>query len=158
MRRNGGDLRQQSSGKHSRNRGGGVESRTVATPGELPTPGEIKSASEEPRGGRGRPGSSVGDTHLRRQQPGENFSPERKRCARCGEWKPPEGFSPNPRMRNGLDSWCKECRNEYTRQWRADHPERARELSRAAKRLCLRGRYRALRSIARVKRSRAPNQ
>jgi hypothetical protein len=46
-----------------------------------------------------------------------------KRCRRCGEVKPLEGFPPAPRIRDGRNSWCRTCYLEATRQWRAAHRE-----------------------------------
>jgi hypothetical protein len=42
-----------------------------------------------------------------------------KRCRKCGEEKPSPAFRSNPRCRDGLSSWCAECHNEATRQWRS---------------------------------------
>jgi hypothetical protein len=36
-------------------------------------------------------------------------------CARCGETKPAACFRLDPRMRRGLDSWCKDCHREASR-------------------------------------------
>ena len=47
-----------------------------------------------------------------------------KRCRKCGETKEPADFRANPRMADGLSSWCAECHNEATRRWR----DRQREL------------------------------
>lgn len=43
-----------------------------------------------------------------------------KRCRTCGETKPAttEYFHKNKRGRNGLNSICRPCRNEYLRQHR----------------------------------------
>lgn len=45
-----------------------------------------------------------------------------KRCARCREYLPAEAFMPNPKMRSGLNSWCRPCVAERNRQWRAENP------------------------------------
>lgn len=39
-----------------------------------------------------------------------------KCCVRCGVEKPDERFYRQPRMRDGLDSWCKDCHSEYRKQ------------------------------------------
>jgi hypothetical protein len=54
---------------------------------------------------------------------GWNGPPTEKLCARCDQWKPLEAFRPNPRMRSGLNSWCKGCQKQRNREWRAEHPE-----------------------------------
>jgi hypothetical protein len=38
-----------------------------------------------------------------------------KACTRCGEVKPFDLFRPNPRMRLGVDSWCKACAGAWAR-------------------------------------------
>ena len=45
----------------------------------------------------------------------------RKECARCGWFRPAENFRPNPRLRSGLSSWCRECCREANRRWRAEN-------------------------------------
>lgn len=42
-------------------------------------------------------------------------------CARCGRWKQAAAFLPNPKMRDGLHSWCRRCSVARTRQYRAEH-------------------------------------
>jgi hypothetical protein len=39
-------------------------------------------------------------------------------CTRCQSWKRESEFRPNPRMSDGLDSWCCECHVAATRAWR----------------------------------------
>lgn len=54
-----------------------------------------------------------------------------KACPRCHRAKPREDYSPRPRSRDGLASWCKECTNEATRSQRNSFTAartRAREL------------------------------
>jgi len=58
----------------------------------------------------------------------------RKRCPRCGLVKRAGEFRPDPRMRSVLGSYCRECRDEYRRAWRAANPERA-EAYNAARRM-----------------------
>ncbi len=42
-----------------------------------------------------------------------------KRCTRCSQTLPVEQFAKKPQLSSGLDSWCRECRNENLRDWRA---------------------------------------
>jgi hypothetical protein len=44
-----------------------------------------------------------------------------KLCTRCKRSRPREEFRLNPKMRDGLGSWCRRCSVERTRQWRADN-------------------------------------
>jgi hypothetical protein len=39
-------------------------------------------------------------------------------CCRCQRWLPEGDFAPNPRMRDGIDSWCRPCHVAATRAWR----------------------------------------
>lgn len=41
-------------------------------------------------------------------------------CTKCKRHKPDTAkyFPPNSRKRNGLDSWCRECRSEYRKRTR----------------------------------------
>jgi hypothetical protein len=71
------------------------------------------------------PSYSYGIHNLRGDQ-GPGNPPTEKLCSRCDRWLPLEGFRPNPRMRSGLNSWCKECQLERTRQWRAKNSESVR--------------------------------
>lgn len=48
---------------------------------------------------------------------GANDGP-RKTCTKCGRSKGLQYFSPDARNRDGLHSWCKECRKEFTSQKR----------------------------------------
>ncbi|MEX2136218.1 MAG: hypothetical protein WEB29_04545 [Chloroflexota bacterium] len=54
-----------------------------------------------------------------------------RRCSRCHEVKPRQRFSPNPRMGDGLSSWCRDCASAATRAWRA----RVRDTYNAARRV-----------------------
>lgn len=51
---------------------------------------------------------------------------EYKKCSRCGKEKPAtiEHFN---RCKNGLQSWCKECKKEYHIEHRAEHNKKAME-------------------------------
>jgi DNA-directed RNA polymerase subunit RPC12/RpoP len=46
-----------------------------------------------------------------------------KRCSRCQAILPLEAFAPNPKLAVGLDSQCRECHREATREWRARNPD-----------------------------------
>lgn len=54
-----------------------------------------------------------------------------KACRHCGETKPAPAFPLNPRMRDGLGSWCKPCHLVRTQQWRREHRERINASRRA---------------------------
>ena len=47
-----------------------------------------------------------------------------KACRRCGEVKAAAEFARNPRMRDGLHSWCRVCMAWAARRWRERNPER----------------------------------
>ena len=49
-----------------------------------------------------------------------------KTCPRCGVTKPLESFPRNVRRRDGVQSYCAECRREYVRQHYARHVARYR--------------------------------
>lgn len=66
--------------------------------------------------------SFSGAFHDLRGPGGWNAPPTEKRCVHCDEWKRLDHFRLNPRMRTGLNSWCKECQLERTREWRAANP------------------------------------
>ena len=42
-----------------------------------------------------------------------------KWCTAGRHWLPLEAFAPKAELRSGLDSWCRVCRRERVRQWRA---------------------------------------
>jgi hypothetical protein len=44
-------------------------------------------------------------------------------CTKCGKEKQPPEFPANHRLRDRLDSWCRECHREANRRWRAEHRE-----------------------------------
>jgi predicted nucleic acid-binding Zn ribbon protein len=46
-----------------------------------------------------------------------------KWCTSCREWLPLEAFGPRAELRSGFDSWCRSCRGERVRQWRAENPK-----------------------------------
>jgi hypothetical protein len=41
-----------------------------------------------------------------------------KRCVRCEQTKPLADFTRHKRTSDGLSSWCKDCHNAATREWR----------------------------------------
>jgi hypothetical protein len=49
------------------------------------------------------------------------MTPTTKRCARCEHDLPVEDFRADPRMRCGLNSWCKRCHLARTQEWRDDN-------------------------------------
>jgi hypothetical protein len=49
-----------------------------------------------------------------------------KLCRRCHTEKPTAQFRNNPKMRDKLNNWCKQCCNEYARTWAANHREETR--------------------------------
>jgi hypothetical protein len=46
-----------------------------------------------------------------------------KTCRKCGEEKPVEEFRRNPRISDGLSSWCSVCHVAATRDWRRRNKE-----------------------------------
>jgi hypothetical protein len=42
-----------------------------------------------------------------------------KRCTRCSQTLPLDSFAPKPKLSSGFDSWCRPCRAENLRAWRA---------------------------------------
>ena len=42
-----------------------------------------------------------------------------KLCTRCRERLPLGRFTPKPGRPSGYDSWCRACRADYNRTWRA---------------------------------------
>jgi hypothetical protein len=57
------------------------------------------------------------------EDPG-NFGSQMKTCRKCGEEKQAAEFPANRRLRDGLDSWCRECHREATRRWRRENPDK----------------------------------
>lgn len=53
-----------------------------------------------------------------------------KRCTCCGETKSLDQFARHGSTRDRRQSQCKACSTIRVRQWRAEHPERARQLGR----------------------------
>jgi hypothetical protein len=75
---------------------------------------------ENARGGR----SFVPAGKTRRRPPARKTEKQTKACTKCGEVKPLEEFRRNPRMADGISSWCSACHVAATRDWR----QRNREL------------------------------
>lgn len=50
-----------------------------------------------------------------------------KTCTKCGEAKPVEEFSKHKKGKFGRLSKCRPCVAEYSREYRAQHPDRVRE-------------------------------
>jgi len=48
----------------------------------------------------------------------------KKHCSRCSTWKPRAAFDRRAAARDGLDSWCKDCRRAYVRRWIAANRRR----------------------------------
>lgn len=64
-----------------------------------------------------------------------------KRCSKCGETKPTEGFAKDKKRKDGLQCFCKSCMRLYrsmnverarevNKAWRADNAERLKESKR----------------------------
>jgi hypothetical protein len=51
-----------------------------------------------------------------------------KQCIKCREHKLAEHFYKNERYKDGLTSWCKACKSEQGKAWRAQNKERVLEL------------------------------
>lgn len=49
-----------------------------------------------------------------------------KRCRKCGETKPVDGFGRDRRAKNGLCSRCKECKKAATAAYRAANPNKVK--------------------------------
>ena len=67
--------------------------------------------------------SNVGETRTR--DPGTlglKTNPG-KWCPAGQHWLPLEAFAPNERLNSGLDSWCRRCHADRTREWREANPE-----------------------------------
>ena len=50
-----------------------------------------------------------------------------KTCSKCKVLKPSDAFGPHLRTKSGLQSWCRDCSNAFTREkWKNDEEFRAR--------------------------------
>ena len=47
-----------------------------------------------------------------------------KVCRKCADSKESQAFPPNPRMRDGLHSWCRVCMALAARRWRERNAEK----------------------------------
>lgn len=57
-----------------------------------------------------------------------------KVCRKCGVEKIPTAFTPNPKLKDGLHSWCKECMKSYWRKkYHNDKEFRERRVARVRK-------------------------
>ena len=45
-----------------------------------------------------------------------------KKCSRCGEVKPISDFNKRKSRKDGLQSYCKQCKKAMNAEWRAKHP------------------------------------
>ena len=75
-----------------------------------------KSPTREGEGARREIAGDVETVPARREKYREK---ETKGCRKCGQLKPVSEFRRNPRCRDGLSSWCSECHNAASQQWRA---------------------------------------
>jgi hypothetical protein len=66
--------------------------------------GEGQGVGREPRGAR-----TPREFFARETRVSDTAAASEKRCRRCGEVKPLEGFPPAPRIRDGRNSWCRTC-------------------------------------------------
>ena len=73
-----------------------------------------------------------------------------KRCTRCQGWLALEAFRPNPKLKSGLSSWCKDCQLEATQRWRAEHRDEINRARREAYGATKSHNYPANRASARV--------
>jgi hypothetical protein len=56
---------------------------------------------------------------------------QKKQCTRCGEWKSKKEFSKDNRTKEGLQSRCKSCIAELSREFRKNHPDKVLASNRA---------------------------
>lgn len=49
-------------------------------------------------------------------------------CPKCGVRKDRSAFGSDPSRKDGLRVWCRECHGQETSEWRANNPDRQREL------------------------------
>ena len=48
-------------------------------------------------------------------------------CTKCKKHKLPEEMSVDKSRRNGISSWCKDCRKDNVRKWKAKYPDKVEE-------------------------------
>ncbi len=58
----------------------------------------------------------------RREELGYQEPVTEKRCTHCGQWKGRADFPVSRMVSDGLASWCRACKAEGLRQWRAQNP------------------------------------
>ena len=49
---------------------------------------------------------------------------ETKVCRKCGRELPIDSFYPNKSLKGGYDNSCKECKNEYVKEWHKKNKEK----------------------------------
>lgn len=54
-----------------------------------------------------------------------------KTCSKCKVSKAHEAFPPDKRARDGLSSWCKDCRHAYQKTWYAKAENRQRVIDKS---------------------------
>lgn len=52
---------------------------------------------------------------------------ETKKCTKCGRELPLSKFAKNKVKKDGYNCWCKECQNQYNKQYRQEHIQKAIE-------------------------------
>lgn len=53
----------------------------------------------------------------------------RKQCSKCKEWRRPEGFGPNRKSADLLESQCLRCKSKNVRSWESRQtPEKLADL------------------------------
>jgi len=57
-----------------------------------------------------------------------------KYCNKCKQWKFKEKFYKRKDHKDGLDSWCKECCNKYSKKYRQENKEKIKEYRKIHKR------------------------
>lgn len=53
-----------------------------------------------------------------------------KTCTKCKSDLPLDSFNKHRRNRDGLDSWCRQCKNAASRNWAKSNPEKVKAYSR----------------------------
>jgi len=51
-----------------------------------------------------------------------------KTCSKCGEVKPLDDFYKNKANKDGASCWCKTCKNEYSKQYFRENPNKIRHI------------------------------
>ena len=51
-----------------------------------------------------------------RTEPGRERGDDEE-CHKCGKIKPITEFRKSPVYKSGIEPWCRECKNEYQREW-----------------------------------------